>query len=138
MSVPVPQRGHGELEVNTKARTLTVYTLKILENEKWFPQNQRRFIEKLQDCVIDIQAFCWEANEIKVGNSEGRYRRRLDLQDMAAEKCNHMAMLVETAKPLFHLESKRVRYWLKLILALRDIIRGWHDSDAKRLKPNGE
>ena len=39
MSVPVPQRGHGELEVNTKARVLTVYTLKILENEKWFPKD---------------------------------------------------------------------------------------------------
>ena len=138
MSVPVPQRGHGELEVNTKARILTVYTLKILENEKWFPQNQRRFIEKLQDCAIDIQALCWEANEIKVGNSKSRYQRRIDLQDMAAEKCNRMAMLVETAKPLFHLESKRVRYWLNLILTLRDIIRGWHDSDVKRLKPNGE
>lgn len=61
MSVPVPNRGQGELEVNTKARALTVYTLKILENEKWFPQTQRKFIEKLQDCVIEIQALCWEA-----------------------------------------------------------------------------
>ena len=29
MSVPVPKRGQGELEVNTKARALTVYTLKM-------------------------------------------------------------------------------------------------------------
>ena len=65
MSVPVPNRGHGELEVNTKARALTVYTLKILENEKWFPKSQIAFITKLQDCAIEIQALCWEANEIK-------------------------------------------------------------------------
>ena len=87
MSVPVPQRGHGELEVNTKARVLTVYTLKILENEKWFPKEQIAFITKLQDCAIEIQALCWEANNIKVGDSMERYRRRIELQDEAG-KCS--------------------------------------------------
>jgi hypothetical protein len=135
MSVPVPNRGQGELEVNTKARALTVYTLKILENEKWFPQTQRRFIEKLQDCVIEIQALCWEANEIKVNGNELRYRRRLDLQDRAAEKCNRMAMLIETAHPLFHLHAKRIRYWMNLTITLRNYIRGWHEKDVTRLKP---
>lgn len=138
MSVPVPNRGQGELEVNTKARALTVYTLKILENEKWFPQTQRKFIEKLQDCVIEIQALCWEANEIKVNGNELRYRRRLDLQDQAAEKCNRMMMLIETAHPLFHLHTKRTRYWINLTVTLRNYIRGWHEKDVIRLKPKGE
>lgn len=137
MSVPVPNRGHGELEVNTKARALTVYTLKILENEKWFPQTQRKFIEKLQDCAIEIQALCWEANEIKVNGNELRYRRRLDLQDRAAEKCNRMTMLIETAQPLFHLRFKRTRYWIEQTVTLRNLIRGWHDKDVSRLKPQG-
>lgn len=110
MSVPVPQRSEGELEVNTKARVLTVYTLKILENEKWFPQSQKAFITKLQDCVIEIQALCWEANNIKVNGDPEKYKRRMNLQNQAAEKCNRMLMLIDTAKPLFHLESKRVRY----------------------------
>lgn len=74
MSVPVPQRGHGELEVNTKARALTVYTLKVLENEKWFPQTQKPFIDKIRDCVIEIQALCWEANEIKVNGNMWTHR----------------------------------------------------------------
>ncbi len=136
MSVPVGKRGHGELEVNTKARALTVYTLKILENEKWFPEKQRAFIEKLQDCVIDIQSMCWEANNIRVDGDSGRYERRITLQDTAAEKCNRLHMLIETAKPLFHLESRRVRYWVELTLDLRNTIRGWRDSDVKRLKPS--
>ena len=138
MSVPVPKRGQGELEVNTKARALTVYTLKILENEKWFPKEQRRFIEMLQDCAIEIQALCWEANEIKVAGNEERYRRRLDLQEQAAEKCNRFHMLVETAKPLFHLESKRVRFWINQIVTLRNMIRGWRESNVKSLRPKGE
>ena len=135
MSVPVPKRNEGELEVNTKARALTVYTLKILENEKWFPKTQIAFITKLQDCAIEIQALCWEANNIKVNGDEERYKRRIDLQDQAAEKCNRMMMLIETAKPLFHLESKRVRYWIETTRELRNYIRGWHDKDVDRLKP---
>ena len=135
MSVPVPNRGHGELEVNTKARALTVYTLKILENEKWFPKSQVAFITKLQDCAIEIQALCWEANEIKVNDNEQRYLRRIDLQDNAAEKCNRMTMLIETAQPLFHLQTKRTRYWINLVVTLRNLIRGWRDKDVIRLKP---
>jgi len=135
MSVPVPNRGHGELEVNTKARALTVYTLKILENEKWFPKSQVAFITKLQDCAIEIQALCWEANEIKVNDNEQRYLRRINLQDNAAEKCNRMTMLIETAQPLFHLQTKRTRYWINLVVTLRNLIRGWRDKDVIRLKP---
>lgn len=137
MSVPVPQRGHGELEVNSKARALTVYTLKILENEKWFPKRQSAFIAKLQDCAIEIQALCWDANNIKVDGSPDRYRRRIDHQDQAAEMCNRMMMFIEIAKPLFHLESKRVRYWNGITKELRSMIRAWRDKDAIRLKPGG-
>ena len=135
MSVPVPQRTQGELEVNTRARILCVYTFKILENEKWFPKSQIAFITKLQDCVVEIQALCWEANNIKVDKSAERYQRRINLQDQAAEKCNRMMMLIETAKPLFHLQSKRVRYWIGLCRDLRTLIRAWRDKDASRLKP---
>ena len=135
MSVPAPKRGHGELEVNTKARELVVYTLIILVNEKWFPKDQSAYITKLQDCAIEIASLCWEANNIMVGKSEERYKRRIDLQDQAAEKCNRMRMLIEIAKPLFHLTSKRVRHWIKLTTDLRGIIRNWHDGDVQRLKP---
>ena len=48
-----------------------------------------------------------------------------------------MTMLIETAKPLFHLRSKRVRHWISLTLELRKSIRGWHESDVKRLAPKG-
>lgn len=135
MSVPVPSRSHGELEVNTKARALTVYTLKILENDKVFPKTQAAYIGMIQECVINIQALCWEANNIKVDGNQDRYAKRLRLQDDAADGCNRMCMLIETAKPLFHLASKRVRYWISLTVELRTMIRGWRDGDSKRLKP---
>lgn len=135
LSVPVGKRGTGELEANTKARALTCYTLKILENEKWFPKSQAAFIAKMQDCVIEIQALCWDANNIRVDGNELRYKRRLDRQDQAAELCNRMQMYIETAKPLFKLTSKRVWYWIGLVADLRKMIRGWRDKDAQRLRP---
>ena len=91
----------------------------------------------LQTCAIEIQALCWEANNIRVNDSQVEYERRLQLQKEAASKCNRMTMLIETAKPLFHLRSKRVRHWISLTLELRKSIRGWHESDVKRLAPKG-
>ncbi len=135
MSVPVPNRSRGELEVNTKARELTVYTLRVLSNEKWFPQAQSKYADMIRECVLDIQSKCWEANNIKVDGDRTRYQRRINLQDEAADRCNSLCMLVETAKPLYHLRSTRVRYWITQAVALRQIIRGWREENAKRLKP---
>ena len=137
MSVPVPNRGEGELKVNTQARELTVYTMIVTANEKWFPQEQKAFIEKLRDTALEIQALCWEANNIRVDGSEEKYRRRISLQEQAAEKCNRMMMLIETAKPLFHLTSKRTIYWIGKTKDLRGLIRGWRENDVKRLRPKG-
>lgn len=135
MSVPAPQRGHGELEVNTKARELAVYTFRIVANDKWFPTSQHAYVAKLQSCALEIAALCWEANSIKVDNNASRYQRRITLQELAAERCNHMMLLIEIAKPLFHLRTTRERHWIGLAKDLRAMIRAWSDKDAVRLKP---
>ena len=137
MSVRVSDRNTGVLEVNTKARELTVYTLKVLSNEKWFPASQSVYIQKMQDCVLEIQALCWEANNIKVNDIQRRYDRRLELQEQAVSKCDRMQMLIETAKPLFHLDTKRVTFWIDQTKELRSMINAWNTSDIKRLEPQG-
>lgn len=135
MSVRVPDRSSGELEVNTKARELTVHTFKVLSNKKWFPEEQEAFISKMQDCVLEIQSLCWEANNIRVDNIERKYEHRLTLQENAISKCDYMHMLIETAKPLFHLDSRRVVFWVKLTKELKSMISAWNSKDVKRLKP---
>ena len=136
MSVPQPLRGEGKLEINTKAKNLCVYTLKITANEKNFPIEQQSFIEKIRNLAIDIHCMCWEANNIKVGDNQQRYERRLELQAEAADKCNTLSALIDISKSLFHLSSRKVIYWTELVIELRNKIRSWHDSDAKRLKPS--
>ena len=130
MSVPVPQRGEGKLEVNTLAKDLVVYTLKITANKNVFTEDQDYFIQRLNDTVVSIHLQCWRANNIKVGDNEQRYKDRIELQ-----ACNDMEALIEIAKPLFHLRSDRVSYWTTKVTTLRNKIRSWKESDVQRLKP---
>ena len=137
MSVPVPKRGEGELEVNTKARNMTAHTFKNLENEKYFPKGQEVFINRMRECALDIQGKCWIANNIKVDDVKSRYDRRMNLQEEAADKCNEMIMLIETAKQLFHLSGKKTAYWINQYAELRAMIRSWHGKDVIKQKPKG-
>ena len=137
MSVPVPKRGKGELEVNTKARALTVHTFRNLQNEKYFPKEQEVFINQMRNCALTIQRLCWRANNIKVEGIQTRYERRIDLEDQAAELCNDMTDLIETAKMMFHLPGRKTSYWIGEYTVLRSMIRNWRESDVNRLKPTG-
>lgn len=135
MSVNKNQRKEGELQVNTDARNLCIYTLRITANPKTFPVSQASYVEKLRNTSIEICTLCWKANNIRVDGNEDRYNRRLELQNRAIDECNSMCVLIEIAKPLFHLSSKRVCYWMKLVTELRTLIRKWRNSDKQRLKP---
>ena len=135
MSVSKPLRQEGQLEINVEARALCTYTLLITSNEKHFPVEQKSFTEKLRDAAIEIHLLCWEANNIRVDNNADKYNRRIALQNEAADKCNRLSALIDVAKPVFHLSSKRTIYWMKLTLELRNKIRAWRDNDVKRLKP---
>lgn len=134
-SVPVEQRKTGQLEVNTEARRMCAYTLKITANPKNFDPAHKDLIDMIRTLAVDICTMAWEANEIKVGNSEQRYNRRLELQEIAADRYNRLCCLIELAQPVFHISTRRKCYWKKRVEDVRNLIRGWHDSDVKRLKP---
>lgn len=138
MSVPVPKREEGKLEVNTLARALCVYTLKITANPKNFPIEQKSYTELIRMCAIKIHTLCWRANNIKVENNAERYRERMRAQDEVANLCNDLYAMIEVAKALFHMSSKRTIYWQKQVVDVRNHIRSWHDSDVKRLKPKAD
>ncbi|WP_458459327.1 hypothetical protein [Pseudobutyrivibrio sp.] len=135
MSVPVPQRSHGKLEVNTMATELCTYTLNITDNENVFDRKHDTFIHKIQDTAIEIQLLCWEANNIKTGDSQDRYDRRIELQSRAIDQCNRLCALIEIAKRVFHLKTRRMIYWTDLVVALRNKIQSWKNSNVRDLRP---
>lgn len=132
MSVPENSRTKSKLEVCVKAHDLCCYTLQITSNDKVFtPQFQRSLTDRIVAAAIGIHTDCWNANNIYV-KTEDDVRERRRLQEEAARKCNVLLSLIDIAKPLFHLASKRVYYWGKKTVETRNLIRAWRESDAKR------
>lgn len=132
MSVPVNQRSHGKLEACVKAHDLCCYTLQITANKNVFAaQYQEALTDRIITAAIDIHTFCWNANNVLVKDSED-YRLRREYQERAAAECNILLSLIEIAKRIFHLTTKRVVYWSQRTIETRNLIRAWRDSDHKR------
>lgn len=132
MSVPLNQRSHGKLEACVKAHGLCCYTLQITANKKIFvPSYQEALTGRIIDTAISIHTLCWSANNILVNSAEDLVERT-SFQEQAAIQCNILLSLIEIAKKIFHLSTKRVTYWSGLAVETRNLIRGWKTSDMKR------
>ena len=132
MSVPVNQRGHGKLESCVKAHDLCCYTLRITSNKKIFTvEYQDVLTDRINSIALSIHALCWTANNILVNSAEDM-ERRLDLQERAAIECNNLLSLMDIAKSIFHLATRRVKYWGGQTVETRNLIRAWRESDRKR------
>lgn len=135
MSVPVNQRGHGKLEACTKARELAVYTLQITKNKKVFAEEyQDAVTDKIIGSALEIHMLAWSANNVLVNSEEDLHTRTM-LQEQACIQCNVLLSLIDLAKPLFHLDTRRVMYWGQKVVDVRNLIRAWRTSDIKRYAP---
>ena len=134
MSVPKDKRANGELTINTFARRICTHVLQITANEKNFPQGQEWFLNRLRETALGIDLNCWKANNIYV-TSEQLYNKRLELEAEAGDACTDMLELINIAKGLYHMPSKRHRYLTDQYVELRKNIRNWYKSDRDRLKP---
>ena len=111
MSVPLNKRTQGKLDVIIKANALCKYTLTITANEKKFdPKFQRSLTDKINDTAISIFIDCFTANNVYVNSAEDAKERDC-LQERAARSCNDLLALIQIAKSVYHLETKRVQHW---------------------------
>ena len=131
MSVPVNQRSHGKLEACVKTHEIAVYSIKILANRKTFTAEYASFISKIESAAIDIHSFAWSANGISVTDTES-YTSRIALQQKAISECGVLLSYIDIAKNLFHLDTKRVKYWSTMVIEAKKLLRAWRDSDKKR------
>ena len=133
MSVPEPMRHKGRLEVHVKCQYLASYTIKILANPKSFPPEvDEELIHRIKACAIDIYAKSWSANKLNARPSEVDRAMRYSLQREAWSLCNELMAYIGIAKQVFHLKSKRMKYWSGLITEAQRLIQGWIESDAMR------
>ena len=133
MSVPEEKRQQGRLEVIIKALDLATYTTQITANEKVFnPKYRAAVTDDLISHAKNIYLDCWTANNIRVTADEETYKARKRLQDKAIVECNTFLGLLDIAKKVFHLDTRRVTYWGNKIINCRKLIRAWRESDRKR------
>lgn len=133
MSVPEPLRHKGRLEVHVKAQFLASYTAKILSNEKIFdPKIDQELINRIRNCAYDIYAKSWSANKIRADTNHTFHAWRNGLQEECVLLCDEMLAYIGIAKQVYHLKSKRMKYWSGLITEVRRLLQAWKESDVNR------
>ena len=136
-TIPARKRNTGEKKWNLLICTneLTCYTIKICTNQKIFlPQYQGAITNSIIYAATMIFISCWDANQIRVAKEtppEERLERKR-LQDQAVRYCNRLLALMQIAKRLFHLKAKRIEYWGRNTINVREGIKRWQESDKER------
>lgn len=141
MSVPEGKRGAQKMEAFTKANNLAIYTIKICNNKNVFlPEYQNALTNDIISTAKDIFICAWDANGIRVTKTvegkvvidERKREERRRLQEISVRKCNSLLAMMQIAQRLFHLPTKRIKYWGGMTIEVRDLLKKWKQSDAKR------
>ena len=133
MSVPEPERHKGRLEVHVKAQFLASYTATILKNKNVFdPDVDTELINRIKCAAYDIYARLWAANKIHAETNTVNRVSRYSLQEEALSLCDEMMAYIGIAKTVYHLRTKRMKYWSRIITDVRALIQAWKESDVKR------
>ncbi len=132
MAVVESERSQSKLETIVKALDLATYTIRITNNPKVFlPEYRSSLTDDIIRTAKDIYIDAWTANNVLVKTAED-WKVRKALQERAARNCNNLLALMGLAKSVFHLKSKRIKYWGEKTLEVRKYLRDWKDGDNKR------
>lgn len=132
MSVPQYERGEGKFTVLIEANNLVCYTLQICSNEKNFdPKFQRVLMDDIIVTTKSIFLEAYLANEIKVeSNHDGA--QRLSKIKSAEYACDRLFALLQIAKRIYHIDSRRIKYWGAKTKIVKDLLHKWYLSERKR------
>lgn len=103
-----------------------------LNSKIFLPEYQTALTNDIIHTAKEIFTKAWTANNIRVGDEPRNWLARKKLQQEAARECNNLLALIQMAKPLYHLTSKRVKYWGQKTIEVRQALRDWNAGDTKR------
>ncbi len=122
----------SKFTITLDACNLASYTAKILDNKNVFPEGcGDEIVARLRSYTLQIYLDCYEANDWRVYDTND-YMQRNALQEHAVDMCHLCLPLIQLAKHHFHLDTKRMMYWGKMVIDLRDKIQNWIKSDKAR------
>ena len=141
MSVPVSERDEGKFTLAVKAEYLARYTIEITANENVFlPEYRRAVTDDIISTAKNIYLEIREANDVivRVGTvfHLEDFRERNRLQRKALRDCKRLLYLIDLAHRVFHLSTKRVKYWSQIVKNIKDRVHGWIDDDMNRFMPS--
>ena len=129
------------------------YVLLITDNPKHFPDCARTEIKlgekstavlgvyhqdspttNVRRLAHDIYQNTFIANYINLKRQPWRVRERLERQEKALALCDEMLAEIYVCRKHFHLSTRRIKHWGKMVVQIRRAIEGWHDSDKDRFK----
>lgn len=141
MSVPVGERDEGKFTLAVKAEYLARYTIEITANENVFlPEYRRAVTDDIISTAKNIYLGIREANDVTVRVGTvfhlEDFRERNRLQRKALRDCKRLLYLIDLAHRVFHLSTKRVKYWSQIVKNIKDRVHGWIDDDMNRFMPS--
>lgn len=125
-------RKEKDFAVLTDALKLTLHTIQVTSNPKVFIPQYSNITGKIVDFAIRIYHNCKVANRTRLVEEFAGERKRL--QNQALSDCAELRSMVEISKSLFHIRTKRIKYWTGLITTVENRIRKWKESDSDRLR----
>lgn len=133
MTVRKSERKESRMEVQLKAVELVAYTLQKAANEKVVPKRDRWALGlRLFDTALDIAAFIDTANSMDINDDDEARERRLS-QRKALAATYRLMTLVHTAASLRQI-GDAYQHWTTLVMDTQRLLRGWMDSDRRRVR----
>jgi len=134
MSVPENRRKESKLAVQTKAKELAYYTVRICSNEKVFPKRDRWIItNRIVSTVLTIMEEVDVANDIFV-STKGDFELRRKSQTIAFSSTAKLLGLMELAYIKYAIEGNKMMNWTQLVVDTRNLIKKWRQVDKERYK----
>lgn len=137
MSVPEGERTEGKFHLGIKAEELARYTLTITANEKVFvPAYQKMLTDDIIEQAKNAYIFIRDANDVVVRMGtpfqEEDWLKREAFQKDAITSLRRLLRLIDLAYRIFHLSSRRVKYWGAMVVYVRKKTESWMESDRRR------
>lgn len=139
MGVPVGQRNVPDTPATERCyavdacHALCLHVLKITANVKYFDfEHHADIVQHIRELAVTIYNCAYVANVQNVTKDPATWEVRKANQEAVVQGLNEMVAMVQVAKPLFHLRSRKTTYWLGLTLHAKDLSCAWHASDVRR------
>ena len=122
------KRKTSKFETHDVCLELATYTTNILDNEKNFPKDHEKLIDRMREEATAIYHYVRVANE---RDAKTEKAERIRLQKIALQKCDELFTDIMISKGVFHVRTQRLLHWKGLVGNAKSHILAWNKSEMK-------